>query len=77
MLHIGCVAGVRLQTPDEAGPLVGHRVDMMQAVDKFPDLGMVDRMEESPNVHLSEVVVHSSILAETKLNVADYDIIWA
>ena len=64
MLDIGGIAGVGLQAPDEAGPLVGQRVDVIQAIDKLPDLGMVERMEEAPDVQLGEVEVHASIVAQ-------------
>ena len=63
-MDIGGVSAPGLQSPDEAGRLVGQPVYVIQPIDKFPDLGMVGRMEEPPDVQLGEVEGHASIVAQ-------------
>ncbi len=53
-----------MQAPHRAGRLFGQPVDVIQPIDKFPDLGVVERMEEPPDVQLGEVEVHASIVAQ-------------
>ena len=64
MVNVGGIAGVGLQAPHEAGRVVGQRVDVIQAVHKFLDLGMVRRMQQPSHVQLGKVKGHKSIVAK-------------
>ncbi len=70
VLNVGGVAGFTLQPPDEAGRLFGESVNMIQAIHKFANLGVVERMEDPPDIQLGELEVHRHILAETKRGAA-------
>ena len=65
MVNVGGIAGFGLQAPDEAGRLLSQRVDVIQSVHEFLDLGMVHGMQQPSHVQLGEVKGHKSIVAET------------
>lgn len=55
------VAGRRLQAPNEARSSVSQSVDGIELGDEFGNLGIVDGGDETPDVNLSQVVVHDGL----------------
>ncbi len=64
VVNVGGVAGFCLQAPNETGRLFRQAVDMVQAIDKLLDFGMVQRMQEPGDIQLGEVEGHEFMVPE-------------
>jgi len=61
---VGDVRGItrlRLEPPDEAGRLVGKRIDVLKLRHKSGDLRIIKRSNKARNIDLSELVDHDQV----------------
>lgn len=65
MFNIGGVARFGLQSPHESGRLLGKLIDVIQAVEEFLDLRVIQGMQEAADVQLREVEGHKSMVADS------------